>query len=173
MITRCSILMRSKLHYCIPALLIALAVGAACLFSLARPAPNGVALTFLGYTNEPTGDRVALFGIANSSGYPIERLSPAIELEAQPALQAPGMNPAMLGLTRASVGRNHRVVLPIAVPRAGNRWRLVLRYQLLTLGQIARDFLMSHGHAVPFSLGPLTLVGPPEICTTNSAWLDR
>ena len=167
------ILMRLKLQYCIPALLIAIAVAAACLPALSRQRAAGVVVTFMGYTNPPTGERVALFGVANSSGYAIERLSPAIELEAQPGLRAPGLNPTMLTLTRSIVGRGHTVVLPIAVPTAGGRWRLLLRYQLLTLGQIARNFLMSHGHAVPFSVGPLTLVGPPEICTTHSAWLEK
>lgn len=136
-----------------------------------RTAGSRVTITFLNYTNSPGGTRYALFGITNLSHFEIERLTPAVELAKDPNARAPGYDPMLPWIPKEPLKPESATLVAVRVPPEQGEWRLLLRYQYRTLPEKLRDFCLSHGRPVPLTLGPITLLGPPQYSGTNTAWL--
>ncbi len=133
----------------------------------------GVMIGFLGYTNDVNGRRFGVFGITNEDRFEVQRLSPAVEIEGMPGLHAPIFNPNLPWLRRTPLRRGGSQTIAVGVPLEPGKWRLSLRFQRRTVPERLRDYLISHGHPVPVAMGRLTILGPPEYSSTNSAWLTN
>jgi hypothetical protein len=138
-----------------------------------KPSATGLAIGFLGYTNTSTGTRFALFRITNLDRVPVQRLSPAVELDGIPGLRAPVFNPGLPWLSSTPIAPGASHTIAVGVPLDLGQWRLCLRFQRLTLAERMRDSLIAHRRPVPLALGPITLLGPPQYSSTNSSWITN
>ncbi len=166
--------MRVRRPYYLAALALLAALGVVLSFEVHGRSRPSVVITFLAYTNSPHGDQYALFGITNFDRVPVERLSPSIESDDNPNPRAPGFDPSLPWLPRSPLKPGDSKVIAIRVPaEAYSRWRLLLKFERLTLPEKLRDYVLSRGHPVPRSIGGVTILGPPCFCSTNSAWMEK
>ncbi len=160
-------------HYLL-ALALLVALGVVLSFGVHGRFRSSVVVTFLAYTNSPHGDPYALFGITNFDMLSVERLSPSVEIDDDPNPHAPGFDPALPWLPRSPVKPSDSKVIAIRVPpEASSRWRLVVKFERLTVPERLRDYVLSRGRPVPLSIGGLTILGPPYFCSTNSSWMRK
>ena len=158
---------------------LAVAVGALLVMrTRPRTVTAGVDINFLGYTNSASGARFALFNITNGDTISIERLSPTVEVQSEPNLQAPSTSPDLPWLRPAPLESGASCTIAIGVPGARphlgagtGRWRVHLRFERRTVSESVRDVWMGRGDTTPVRFGPFTLLGPPQYEFIKSSWV--
>jgi hypothetical protein len=148
------------------------------------PVANAVAMTFVGYTNDPNHhSRFALFSVSNQAPYAVRWRDRWAEVEGKREHNAITVNPSLPGLPREpalKAGGSFQLAVgePLSLyDSESGRWRFAMLYAPYSWRERWFDF--SVRHKLPLRLGPVTLVdarrlrSPSNDVTVTTAWLTK